>query len=182
MSVGTTARWRPVQPDNVIVWSGMANLASGIWRDGNTIVAVVVQNTVDPTHQEWDEWVATIRQGLAQAGVTGGALAITDGGAPNSVQRSKINALVKDFSSRDLRSAVVSSSLVLRGVVGTFRLFTRNTACFGPRDIVAAMDFIQLNEVQRHFIWRKILALDEQITPHSRDVELAGKTLARVKP
>src|SRR5678809_606473 len=108
----------------------MANLASGVWHDAEGLVVVVVQNATAPTDAEWASYCAHIASGLEAKKPSG--IAITDGGGPNAVQRGKVNDLL---GGRQVRSAVVSDSRLIRGIVTALTWFNRETAAFSPAAI-----------------------------------------------
>lgn len=150
----------------------MANLASGIWQEGSAAVVIVVQNTVAPTQEEWDGYVANIQKLVALPNAVG--LALTDGGGPNSRQRSQINAVV---GSRKALSAVVTSSMAVRGIVTALRWFNPDVNAFHPDAIRRAMRFLLLDEAQTEALWPTVVTLNRQLSQRSQVVISATAAL-----
>jgi hypothetical protein len=73
-------------------------------------LTIAVHHTRPPTDEEWDRWVAlcATQEGPIRVIVE------SHGGAPNAKQR---KALSDALAGRDLRSAILSDSIVVRGVV-----------------------------------------------------------------
>lgn len=59
------------------------NLATGVFRDMQGAVVLVVQNGSAPTNAEWDPYLANTRSCLGACSAVG--LALTDGGTPKRI-------------------------------------------------------------------------------------------------
>ena len=129
----------------------MPNLAATIWSDLTITIAIAVANGNPPTDDEWDAYLQLVDKGVHLPNSHG--LAVTDGGGPNAAQRARINKVLAKVRGRKAFSAVVSGSLVIRGLVGALRLFHRETEAFSPVQIRDALRFIGVTESQ----WGSIL-------------------------
>jgi hypothetical protein len=148
----------------------MANLAAGVWEDGSGVVVVVVQNATAPTDAEWDGYCAHIAAGLRVTNASG--LAITDGGGPSASQRGKVNDLL---AGRQVRSAVVSDSRVIRGIVTALAWFNRETAAFSPATIDKALAFAGVSGGRARGVWELVVKLNAKIQPASKTVNVAAR-------
>jgi len=152
----------------------VTNLATGIFRGAAASIVVVVHNATSPTDEEWARYVENIGACLGDDGASG--LAVTDGGGPNALQRGQINDAL---DGRRARSSVISSNIAVRGIVTALRWFNPDIAAFGPKDVAAATAFIGVEPTEIDAIWAFVKALDEQIRPRSRVVELASSALGK---
>jgi hypothetical protein len=150
----------------------MPNLASGVWQDAEGAVVVVVENNIAPTDAEWDAYCRHIAATLKVENASG--IAITDGGGPNTVQRGKVNDLL---AGRQARSAVVSDSRMIRGVVTALSWFNRLTRAFSPAAIDRGLEFAGVRGERAKAVWKLVVQLDEQISPRSQTVKVAGQHL-----
>jgi hypothetical protein len=150
------------------------NLATGVYTDDVGTVLLVVQNTVAPTDDEWDRYVDNIRRCIENP--NGASIAFTDGGHPNTLQRGRVNDVL---AGRRAPSAVVSTSLALRGVVTALRWFNPDTASFSPTNIDAALRFAKVDGSRILGVWRMVLALDRQLSVPSRVVAEAAQALRK---
>jgi regulator of extracellular matrix RemA (YlzA/DUF370 family) len=71
---------------------------------------IAVHHTSPPTDEQWDRWIALCSEQDGPIRV----VVESHGGAPNAKQR---RALSDALAGRDLRSAILSDSIVVRGVV-----------------------------------------------------------------
>ena len=152
----------------------MPNLATGVYTDEVGPVLLVVQNTVAPTDDEWDRYVDNIRRCIESP--NGSAIAFTDGGHPNVVQRGRVNDVL---AGRRAPSAVVTTSLALRGVVTALRWFNPDTASFSPKNIDAALRFAKVDGPRTLGVWRMVVALDRQLSVPSRVVSSCAHALRK---
>lgn len=150
----------------------MANLASGIWQDGSAAVVIVVHNTVAPTQDEWDGYVADIEKLIAVPHAVG--LALTDGGGPSSAQRSQMNAVLRG---RRALTSVVTTSMAVRGIVTALRWFNPDIDAFHPDAIRRAMRFLMLDEGQTEALWPTVIALNRRLSQRAQVVISATAAL-----
>lgn len=102
-----------------------------------------------PSDEEWGAYLAACSEVIANCPDPQGAsaLAITDGGAPNAEQRRAVVALVQQHYGKGverIRSAVVSDSAVVRGVVTAFSWHIPEIRIFAPVAIDPALEHARL--------------------------------------
>lgn len=131
--------------------------------DGNIIVAV--HSSENPTNEEWDEYLVAGGQALDAHGSIR-SLAYSQGGGPNSLQRSKTNDLFKD---RPQRVAVMLNSALTRGVVTALSWFNPAIKAFNLEQLQAACDYLELTAPQSREV-------DAQIEQMKQAIELAASS------
>jgi hypothetical protein len=91
-------------------------------------VFVLVHGKRSPCDAEWDLYLTDLR---AQAGRLDcvRTLVITEGGNPDGAQRQRLNQLLRG---RPTRAAVLTASIVARGVVGALAVFNPSIRAFSP--------------------------------------------------
>lgn len=141
----------------------MANLASGIWSADSIVIVFVVQNDKNPSDDEWDAYVANVTAHLDTP--NGAGLAFTDGGAPNSKQRDHMR---ETLGVRSPRSAVISDSVLVRGVVTALSWFNPNTIAFSPARARDAFAFAGLEPKHLDDFWKAVRAADATLEPPSK--------------
>ena len=151
----------------------MPNLAATLWKGPTMAVVIVVQNDTAPSDDEWGTYIQIMEDNMHLPNSHG--LAITDGGGPTATQRARVSKLLAAVRGRKVFSAVVSGSLMIRGLVGALRLFHRETEAFPPSQIQDAMRFIGLPESQWGSVWTAVMETNAKIAPQSTVVEQASK-------
>jgi hypothetical protein len=152
----------------------MTNLVSGIWRDETKSLVLSIQNDYAPTDEEWNEYCANITLVLSDPNAAG--VSLTDGGAPNSAQRDRVRETIGPHTGP---SAVITRSLLARGVVTALSWFRPKTAAFTPERAHEAMQFAGLRADQVPGVCDAIRALDERLHPQSRVVSEMLEVLLR---
>lgn len=112
-------------------------------RSGGHVV--VVHTDVAPSAAEWDRYVA---DGIRWMPELRGFLVVTDGGGPNSQQRRQMErglTLARDQP----RIALVSNSLLARGIGVAVSLFNANLRAFRPDDLPSALDYLRVSPFAR---------------------------------
>jgi len=105
-------------------------------------VLVVVHSAQAPSASEWAAHIETwhaIASAIEVESVR--TLVFTDGGAPNAEQRARLNTVL---AGRPTPVAVLSDSLVVRGVAGALSMFNRALKVFPPGRLAEAMQFLGL--------------------------------------
>jgi hypothetical protein len=143
----------------------MPNLVTGLWRDDTRAVVLVVHDSNSPSDEEWDEYCRNIGECLKDP--AGAGIALTDGGAPNAAQRERVRL---QLAGRTPRSAVVSPSLLVRGVVTALRWYNPHTVAFSPANIRDAFHFLGLTSSQANELWSAVQELDRRLTRASKVV------------
>ncbi len=146
----------------------MPNLTSGIWRDELGAICIVVQNAHAPTVAEWNGYCLHVAETVNLPGST--AVVLTDGGSPNASQRAQANELL---GGQDKPCAVISDSMMVRGVVTAFSWFNKEISVFNPTAIDQAFRFINVGGARVRPLWELICALNARLSPAGNTV---GKT------
>ncbi|MFP2911073.1 STAS/SEC14 domain-containing protein [Pyxidicoccus sp. 3LFB2] len=108
-------------------------------------VLVVVHNSQPPAQDEWVRYCALVgahHDGLA------GQFIIAEGPGPNAIQRQQsLNRLPKGYAIPP--SAVLTRSVMVRGIVNLFNWFTpRAMRAFPPEDLSAAAQHLGMTDAQ----------------------------------
>lgn len=127
-------------------------------------IIVAVHNHNAPSEEDWDEWASICEQALK---FTHGDLSsmcnlvITDGGAPNAEQRTRITKILAEGYTQP-RVAVVNDSAVVRLAVRAFSMFNRDTKAFAPTQFGEAVEHVRW---QRSDVSRLLQIIEERATP-----------------
>jgi hypothetical protein len=97
-------------------------------------VLVAVHGTAPPSDAEWQEWIEMLAhhgRAVDQELVLLSNLVVTEGGAPTTEQRARVNAMVTAGRSRPA-VAVVTSNRMVRLMVRGFSIFNDRVRVFAP--------------------------------------------------
>lgn len=126
----------------------MKNAASRLIHN----VGIVVHNARNPNREEWDEYLAVSLAGNVAVGhdlAKFRQLVFTDGGGPNAAQRKASADLAKGRENGDkVKVAVVSRSVVARGIVTAFRWLGFPLRSFAPDQLAEAFEFLALSPAE----------------------------------
>ena len=100
---------------------------------------IVVQGAATPSEAEWQAYLDDLETWLPDVV---GTLIVTDGGGPSSSQRRALKALFHRVGRKSVRAAVVSSSLMARGIVNALNLFNPGIRVFHPDAMTDALVYI----------------------------------------
>lgn len=106
------------------------------WHSAHVIA---VHSSSAPTAEEWSAYVKDVEQWLPE---TFGFLVVTDGGGPTGSQRHEMKAVFARGGRSSIRGAVVSSSLLVRGIVNALNLFNPGIRVFQGDAMEAALAHI----------------------------------------
>jgi hypothetical protein len=125
-------------------------------RHKRCIVFVCGERAVDD--REWDAYLAfaseVLKDGLANRSF------VLAKGSLSSTQRKKLARVIGPYE-KSLKSAVVTESAIVRGIVTALQWFHRDVfRIFAPSEIDAALEFLGLQSHDRGFV--KALALNLQ--------------------
>jgi hypothetical protein len=148
----------------------VGNLACGVWQDDEGAIVIVVENAISPTVEEWNAYCAKVEATLHRTKPRG--IALTDGGGPNAAQRNQINELL---AGREAPSAVVTDSLMVRGIVTALSWFNKQTAAFSPLAITKALRHVDVRGERARQLWQMIVELDATLHPRSHTVATAAR-------
>jgi len=113
----------------------MRNMVTGCVGD----VIVCIHTAQPPSDEEWHEFIVAIKSFKDVSKVRN--LVLTEGGAPNSVQRRAVNELLQG---KPGVSAVVSGSALVRGVVTALNWFNPYVKTFAPSEVEDAYRYLRL--------------------------------------
>lgn len=97
---------------------------------------IVVHALAAPTADEWDQYLRDCERWTPQII---GVLIETHGGAPSADQRRAMRDMADRTGPIVYRTAVVSSSLLVRGITGAINLFNRHIRAFRPEALDEAI-------------------------------------------
>jgi hypothetical protein len=122
------------------------NAAFGIARG----VGICVHNARNPSHQEWDEFLAmsfAVRDAIEGDAANFKQLIFTDGGGPNAAQRTASKGVAKGGkNSHKIKVALVSRSVVARGIVTAYRWLGFPLRSFTPEQLSEAFAFLAVSD------------------------------------
>jgi hypothetical protein len=126
----------------------MANIASTIVRADGMQVVVMAHNRERLSDREWEDYyLANIRQVKEGAGKdTASNLVFAEGQGPNAKQRATGNAIFDAKAGYRFRVAVVTDSILVRGVVTTLSWFNPLISAYAPSDWERAIVHVRLGE------------------------------------
>jgi hypothetical protein len=116
--------------------------------DGTLLV--LVHGARPPSDIDWNEYV----HALGASRVTG-LLVATDGAGPDGPQRAKVNDLVRQRGG-SFPTAVVTGSLVARGIVTALGWFNPKVRAFAPAEIARALAHVGADPGKREEVVRRI--------------------------
>lgn len=104
---------------------------------------LVVHADKPPSDEEWRLYV---EECAARVGGLRGGVALTDGHGPNAAQRGLV---VDEEGLIDVPFAIVTGSVVVRGIVTALRWLGKNIKAFSPAEIGDAFVYLALDESQK---------------------------------
>lgn len=113
---------------------------------------VVVHTKAPPTDEEWDEYIEFNRANGVERGVITRYLVVTEGGAPTAAQRKLFHDAVTPLLQKYpnvLRTAVVTPSTFVRGVMSALSLVNPIFRGFSPNEINDAYEYLSVPSVYR---------------------------------
>ena len=123
---------------------------------------VLVHNASAPSDAEWGAYVEEVKQEPDPSRFV--TLVYTDGGSPTHEQRAALN-LALGYSST--RTAVLSVSAVVRGVVSALNFFNREIRSFAPAEVDRAFDHLRMSPAMRELARQEIRRLGQQVSSRS---------------
>jgi len=100
---------------------------------------VLVHGNDTPTETEWQRYLGDAGRWFPELT---GILVVTDGGGPTSSQRRALNATAVRSGQTSIRTAVVSNSLFVRGIVNAINLVSPRIRAFRPDTMPDAFTYI----------------------------------------
>jgi hypothetical protein len=106
---------------------------------------ILVHNKHTPTDEEWSEYIQfNLARGTAH-GVLSRFLVVTEGGSPSSAQRKAMHDTITPILKKKptvIRSAIVTPSTFVRGVVTAMHLINPIFKAFSPGDMKEAYAYL----------------------------------------
>ena len=121
--------------------AGTRNIAFG---EVNTYV-ILVHNKHTPTNEEWNEYIQFNFARGTTHGVLSHFLVVTEGGSPSSAQRKAMHDAITPILQKKptvIRSAIVTPSTFVRGIVTAMHLINPIFKAFSPDDMKGAYAYL----------------------------------------
>ncbi len=113
-------------------------------------VVLAVNNMRNPNREEWDaylEMVLAVKEELGGDCTKFRQLIFSDGGGPNAAQRKSVAALGRGLKDVDkIRVAIISRSVVARGIITAFRWLGFPLRSFAPDELDEAFAFFEVSK------------------------------------
>ena len=118
---------------------------------------ITINTSRPPTDEEWNDYVETYRK---RGPETLRTLVFTDGGAPNSAQRKKVNEML---DGKTTRAAVISPNSMVRGVVTALSWFNPKIKVFAPEQLDDAFRYLEIRGAEIDTVWQVIRKLQSKL-------------------
>lgn len=113
-------------------------------RVGGCIVTLIKKQR--PSDAEWDAYVALVR--TLPREIPYRVLVWSQGGAPTPEQRKRLDDAIGGLS-RTSRVAVITDSILVRGIVSALRIVQPMYQAFSPSNMTGAFHYLELSERAR---------------------------------
>ena len=144
-------------------------------RAGGFDVALWLHTARDPRSDEWTESCSVMAEYMRTTGAdvsTLRALVVSDGGAPNVIQRKEIYGPI--MGGRSWKTSVVTGilteSAVKRGIATAVRWFNPKTCFFEPHRIRDALTHVDISPGDFAPVWRALMSMQRRM----RRIETLG--------
>jgi hypothetical protein len=140
-------------------------VARSVSADGGDVM-VFLHTPGAPTREEW----AKCMEMLARLAATGAfpkvrVLVVTDGGGPDVVMRGELQAFFKKQGHAP-KTAVVTTSILSRGIVTAVSWFNPNIKAFAPIHFPAALEHLGLSRAAQRLL-RELSEMERELVPNS---------------
>ncbi len=109
------------------------------------------------------EWAAYLSEAGAWLPELRGSLIVSEGGGPTSSQRRSLKKLFEQHTGHSAFFALISPSLLARGIVLAINLFNPYIRAFRPEDLDQAMKFLRVPDAERPALLAVAQRLREQL-------------------
>ena len=138
---------------------------------GDTHIVCALHSKRSPSDAEWDEYLGHVRD--ARELTRGGngavnAVVVTDGGAPDAAQRKRLAEVVRGW---EPVAAVISVSLLVRGVVTALAWLGMRVRFFSVSEVSAALSWAAVPESEHEALLADIGALAKTLDGGVRTAE-----------
>lgn len=144
----------------------MTNMAFKILSD----LTVAVHNKQPPNDDEWEDYLRS-HAPFFDRGLGWPFLILTEGGAPTAVQRMKMNDMVAEWTRKNpncIRSAIITRSAFVRGVVTAIGWFRPIARAFGPDNLDQALAYLGIPAARLEEIEQLVPKLKAKLTPDGK--------------
>lgn len=142
--------------------AGTRNIA---FDEVNTYV-ILVHNKHAPTNEEWSEYIQfNTARGMAH-GRLSPYLIVSEGGAPTGAQRRAMHDAITPVLQRNptlMRSAIVTPSTFVRGIVAAMHLVNPIFQAFSPDDMESAYAYLGIPPAYFRDVEAMIASLKAQL-------------------
>ncbi len=120
----------------------------------------------NPSREEWDLGMEMLNRAVS-TGVFARirVLVVTDGGGPDVVMRSELQALFKK-QGHSPKTAVVTTSVLSRGIVTAVSWFNPHIKAFAPIHFAAALDHLAIPRTAPRLL-RELAEMERELGPNS---------------
>jgi arginyl-tRNA--protein-N-Asp/Glu arginylyltransferase len=120
---------------------------------------LVMHTKENPSDAEWADYCAFTAKNLPHFTST---IIVTEGGAPNTMQRGQLNDLLEANNFKQ-KVAVVTISRLARGIVTALSWYNPNIKAFSPTQIPAALDHVEFPRAHHEGVMKEIRALRQKL-------------------
>lgn len=115
----------------------------------------MVHTADNPTDEEWDAMLGHFRARRAER-----VIVFTDGGGPTTLQRGRLNDALEGSA---VKTAIVSSSQVIRGIVTALSWFNPGIKSFLPHQAPLALTYLGLATGEHEPLMQHVLKLSREL-------------------
>lgn len=130
------------------------------------VFVVIVHNEQTPSDEDWRSWVEFNFKNVVEKTPVGRYLIVSEGGAPTSAQRKMLHESMAAPLSKDptsIRTAVVTPSTFVRGVVTAMSWLDPIFRAFSPQDIASAYKYLGIPPDYHPDVERMIASLKAEL-------------------
>lgn len=125
-------------------------------------IHLVLHGASTPTDAEWNDYTDAVsgelQRGLKPAEMR--TLVFSEGEGPSAAQRKRVNDIL---TGRATPVAIVSSSVMMRGIVTALQWFNPLMKVFAPDQVGDAFRFLKIQDRQHENIWKEAQKLQSAL-------------------
>lgn len=140
------------------------SMAQGVLMTPDVRVVLTMHTTRGPSPEDWDAYCELLRRHseAVQWDLTRVTnLVITDGWAPSTVQRTRLNSIIAQGRSAP-RVAVATDSAAVRMVARAFSVFNPMFRVFSPQQLAAASSFVGVTRSSQRDLLAALDQMEEE--------------------